>query len=59
MNKQHTTEPNMTELPEVYSTMPNKWEKWTKTTTNEQKHNLLKNIGFYDSKKPLSTTFLG
>jgi len=59
MNKQHTTEPNMTELPEVYSRMPNNWEKWTKTNNNEQKHNLLKHIGFYDSQKPLSSTFLG
>ena len=59
MSQQHETEPNMTDLPEIYSTMPSKWVKWQRTVTNEQKDNLLKALGFYGSKKPLSATFTG
>jgi hypothetical protein len=34
MKQQHTIEPNMTELPLIYSTMPNKWTKWTPMKKN-------------------------
>jgi len=36
----------MTAIPEVYSTMPNKWEKWKLTDTNKQKDKLLKELRF-------------
>lgn len=51
MKQQHETEPNMTELPEVYSTMPNKWEKWTPKSKNVQ------HMGMLPKKKPLLPVF--
>lgn len=59
MNKQHTTEPNMAELPEVYSTMPNKWEKWTPTNKKEEERKVLKNFRKFFRDLPLGTEFSG
>ncbi len=46
MNKPTPIEPEMTELPEVYSTMPNKWEKWTPTDKKMERRNIMKWLGF-------------
>ncbi len=50
MNQPTPTEPEMRELPEVYSTMPNKWEKWTPRTKNQQKREVFQNYAIFFGK---------
>ena len=46
MQQQSPIEPNVEALPEVYGTMPNKWEKWTRTDKKRERRNILKWVGF-------------
>ena len=58
MKQQYETEPNMTELPEIYSTMPNNWQKWTPVSKNRKQRNLLKWLGFLPlGDNPNATVF--
>jgi hypothetical protein len=54
MKQPTPTEPNMAAIPEIYSTMPNKWAKWTPKPKNEP-YRRLSYLRYGFQGKPLSS----